>query len=251
MADLRYSMRATLPHFLVRGRANAIDDVVYDPDGAIATPSVGTISVFNESGEAVVDEAAITVPSDRPTYTVLAAALPTSAALSERYQVRWTLTLDGVSHVFAREAHLVRSDFKCPVIPTDVTDAHQEAASLTASGVSVQSFIRQGYEWTMRWLLRQGRLPWLILDASELFDVIIAESLRRLFLDAHAATSGVGKYKELADFYMAERDAELARVNLTYDKNEDGLAQSSEDGTPANPSVWLSSPPWYGDRGPY
>jgi len=246
MADLRYSMRASLPHFLTRGRENAIDDVVYGPTGAIATPSVGTITVYDESGAEAVTAAAATFPSSRPTYTVPAAAVPTTAPLSSRWQIRWSLTIDVDSSplVFVREAHLVRSVFSCPVIPSDLTDAHQEAASLLAPGVDVQDFIRQGHEWVMRWLLRQGRLPWLMLDSSELFDVILAESLRRLFLDAHAATNGVGKYLELADRYAAEREAELARTTLTYDLDEDGLPGSDSEPIPVTPSVWLASPPW-------
>lgn len=241
MADAVYSTRASLPVFLTRGRANAIAIAVLDSAGDAASPSSGTIDVWNASGVKVVDGAVVgTAPPSA--YTVLAAVLPTTEPLSDNWQVGWNLTIGGVVHRFIQPAHLVRWTLKAPVVESDVTARHSEASDLLAAGQDLSDVITAAWEWVLRRLLQRGRMPWLILDSFALFDVHLAKTLHLLYLDAHASVGGSGKYLEMAREYESATEREFAAARITYDESRDGLPDSSEDGSSAVGAIYMGGP---------
>ena len=242
MADTAYIARNRLPAFLTRARDNAIELRVYDPaSGVEVAPSAGTISVFDSAGVAVVDEVAVTVANNYAEYTVLAAAIPVTLALSEYWQVRWTLTLSSVDHQFIQSAHLVRWGLANPVLADDVTEAHVDLADVLTTA-QAQGYVTRAFQWLMRRLLQRGRLPWLVLDTHSLYDVVLYAALHLAFLDQHASVGGSGKYAEMADYYRSARDVEFAGLTLTYDSDEDGRPDEGEEGTAAIGSLFLGGP---------
>ncbi len=240
MADAVYSARASLPVFLTRGRANAIGITVVDSAGDAATIASGTIDVWDGNGVKVVNEAAVSVSP--ATYTVLAAVLPVTEPLSDNWQIGWNLTIGTTEYRFIQPAHLVRWTLKAPVVESDVTARHSEAADLLAAGQDLSDVITAAWEWVLRRLLQRGRMPWLILDSFALFDVHLAKTLHLLYLDAHASVGGSGKYLEMAREYKLATDREFAAARLTYDESEDGLPGSGEGGDSAVGAVYMGGP---------
>ena len=74
-ADIRYSARFWGPCVIQRGQAQDLSCPVYLA-GALVAPASGSVSIYNASGEAVVDGAAVSVVSSLATYTLSA---PTTA----------------------------------------------------------------------------------------------------------------------------------------------------------------------------
>ena len=246
MADLDYSAHTPLPVLLTRGRANAIELRVYHPTtgaqvgmGAPASPVL--VSVFDETGAAVADEATVTMSGDTFTYTVLAAVLPSTKTFSNEWQVRWSLSMpDGAVHVFNEEAYLIRSSLKAPCRTQDMIDAHIEAGDLSGTADLAQKYLTRAWNQIVRRLLKDGRFPHQILDSFSLFEAQLSLGLRHFFLDQHTSVGGDGKYLDLADRYEGLYESEFATMTLRYDVDEDGLPGSNEDGTAEGPSgIWL------------
>lgn len=241
MADVAYTLRARLPQFLTRGRDNAIECEVYDAAGDLAAPSSGTIDVYDRNGEKVVDGQSVTIASSKATYTVLAAALPSTQSFSSQWQIRWTLTMpDGVAHVFVESAHLVRWTLKAPASEGDLTDRHQDLSDLLAAGQDLVQFLRTGWEMVLRRILRDGRSPSLILDSFALMDLQVYKALHLLFMDAASSAGSTGRYQELADHYAGLYEHEWATITWTYDSDGDGRPDEGEHGQAGSPELWLA-----------
>jgi len=242
VADLTYTARNPLPVFLTRGRDNAIEVRVYnDTSGAEVAPASGTISVFNASGVAVVDEVAVTVASNFAEYTVLAAVVPVTESFSEWWNIQWTLSLDSVLHKFNQRAHLVRWNLSNPVSTADISGRHLEIADVLTTA-QIQGHSTRAWEWLLRRLLDQGRMPWRILDSNQLFDVTLSRALHYAFIDQHASVGGSGKYGELADYYDGKAASALGTVTVTYDDDDDGKPDAGEDGTAAIGAIFMGGP---------
>lgn len=239
MADARYSARAALPVFLTRGRDNAITLGITDSAGDAVTVSSGTIDVWDASGVKIVDGAAVaTAPFG---YTVLAAVLPSTLALSESFQIGWNLTIGGVVDTFIQPAHLVRWVLSNPVAESDLTKKHPEVADLIDPGDDVSDILTEAWEWVQQELLLQGRMPWRVLDGYNLFRVTRAKAWAELFRAGHAAVGGSGKYLEMAEFYDQQAVVEFAKVQVRYDDDDDGLPDEGDDATAVG-SWYLGGP---------
>jgi hypothetical protein len=240
MADAVYSARNALPVFLTRGRANAIAITVVDSAGDAATIASGTIDVWDASGVKVVDEIAVAVSP--ATYTVLAAVVPVTLALSGNWQIGWNLTIGSTAYRFIQPAHLVRWTLKAPVVESDVTTRHSEASDLLSASQDLSDILTAAWERILRRLLQAGRMPWLVLDSFSLFDTHLSETMHMLYLDAHASVGGSGKYLEMADFYRTESDRLFGQLVLTYDDDEDGLPDEGEQGASAQAPMYMGGP---------
>src|SRR5688500_15959999 len=101
-----YSARFDAPDLLIEQARNTTIVCKTYRAGAIATPTSGTITLFDAAGNVVVDEAAVTVSNGWATYTVLG-TLTDDLEVETGWRAEWTLTMpDGEVHVF-RTAEMV------------------------------------------------------------------------------------------------------------------------------------------------
>lgn len=236
-----YAPRFPLPDFLVRGMDNAIECALYR-DGAIVAPSSGTVSVYDASGTAVVDGAAVTVASSKATYTVAASVVPVTLDLSDRWQIRWALTMsDGQVYTFVREAHLCRIRLYPVVSDDDLTAMHGELTTWKdRTSSSLQGYIDEAWIQLQNQLLQAGRRPWLVLGNSALRLPHLYLSLAIVFRDLHSS-AGAGKFEEMAEQYFRAWEQSFGTLTLRYDFDEDGLASDSER-TTAPGVVFIGGP---------
>jgi len=240
VADAVYAARNALPVFLTRGRDNAIGITVVDSAGDAATIASGTIDVWDGNGVKVVDGAAVTVSP--ASYTVLAAVLPTTEPLSDAWFIRWSLTIGTTAYQFPQTAHFVRWVLSNPVTEADLTKRHPELSDLLASGDDISDLLGEAWEWVQRMLLRQGRMPWRVLDAFSLFDAVREKAWADCFRSGHAATGGSGKYGEMAAFYDDAAVKSFARVSVVYDEDDSGLPDAGEDGASVVAPLFMGGP---------
>ena len=97
MSKVAYQARFLNHAYLERERNTDLAIGLYE-DGALVAPSGGEVSIFNASGVAVVNAAAVVVSGSRATY-----ALSSSTVSAESYgsgwRVEWSLTMpDGEVH---------------------------------------------------------------------------------------------------------------------------------------------------------
>lgn len=244
-----YSVRQSLPVWLERARDNTTTMPVHR-DGALVVPSAGLYSLYDPDGVAVVDEQAASITDGVATYSIAAATLPASLALSDRWRERWTLTLDGVARVFVRDAGLVRSTLYPVVTDADLTETHTELRTwLADDSTSLQGYIDSAWRSVLLRLIEAGRWPYLVLSPWALRETHLCLSLARCFRDyASSAAGGPGKYDALATHYDEQYDKAFARLRLTYDMDEDGQIDPDEEGV-AGESVLFTNVPGAWRRG--
>jgi hypothetical protein len=226
-----------------RGRANTLRCPIYE-DGVLLAPTAltSTVTITDAAGQVQVDAAAVTVTGSVATYSYTpASTLP----LGEGWVVSWSLALTGHDTVVVRnDAALCRVRLTCPV---SLGAIYQIAPALnprgdtpiTAQGVDDHDEIL-GDVWdeVQRWLISQGRRPWLSIGAHALYDLTRWMALARIW----SSLAHRGSAEMAAEAARCEERAREARqqVRLTYDEADDAAIDAGRKaGRPG--VVWLGS----------
>lgn len=241
-ADTTYSVRFGGPTLVERGRDNEIRCEVRRSGSLVAPSAGGTVSVFDRSGTAIVDEATITVTASIATYTI-ADATTSALAFETGWRIEWSLTVDSLPRAFHNDAALVRKLLQPPFALSDLyrrmpkLDPSNAARAFAYTAAELQSFMDEAWGDLTRRLLRSGVLLARVVDPSALTDVLRARTLQLVFEDA-ATTLGEAHIPS-ADRYRKEYTSAWREFNTTLDNDQDGLEDSTAR-RPARPVVFLS-----------
>ena len=239
MPRVEYQAQFDLPELIERGRTTPLACRTWHA-GSLATPSGGTVSVFDAAGVAVVDSASVTVANGVATYSVLG-TLTDDLALDDGWRVSWTLTMpDGLVHEFSNEASLVR----CAPAPS-ITEAvlYARCPSLdptTANAISRRTEysqqIREAWVELSTALAAEGWRPELVLSPSALRKPHALLTLALIFDDL--ATRNNPAYLETARSYREQYVSAFASMRpFRYDTDDDGAAEPTQRA--GRSSVWL------------
>lgn len=245
--DSTPAARWDLPlELLERGQANVIRLRLYR-SGAPVTPSTVTVSVYDGSNTAIVNEQTATIADGESSYTI-AGATTTDLPLGSDYRVVWTAD----DRTYDIPAALCRRLVYPTVTDVDVRrrwpylDAGNRGA-LTATS-TWQGLIDDAWLTIQHRLLEAGRRPWLVLSPSSLREPHLLLAGARI----HDALASRGnpvmqdRAMQLHQMYQAA----YARVSMDYDEDEDGQVDDSDRRMAAEASVWLGGSPSY-DRWTY
>jgi len=232
-----YSARFTLPDLIERGVTGVLRCPMYR-SGALVSPTSGTVTVFDASGTAVVDEATATITGNVATYSWTPS---TSLTLGERWRVRWVLVMpDGVTHRPENEAALVRARLYCPITEADL---YRVESALDPSGAapltSLSSYadkIDEAWAQIQLRLIETGNRPNLIIGPSALRQVTLDLALALCFADVGSRVTNP-VHAETSMRYRAAYEAAWSRLSLTYDTTDTGNLGAQK--RPAVQSVWL------------
>jgi len=231
-----YAVAIPTPRTPQIGRALALTLPLYSEAGVLQTVASGTITVRLGS-QVLVDELAIT-PGAPPSYTLLATATQ-DLAPSDEYQEIWTTPLGQFTH----GGFLVRHAYYSTVNDTHLQERHPELLQLLPPGeTTAEKFRRQANEKIQRDLLKQGRRPWLIVDAWALHDAEKFLALHTWANDAAMRTSGTSDYLRLAREYLAAYEREMGSVSFRFDESESGQASSAMESAEASGIVLSAGP---------
>lgn len=237
-----YTTRQPLPHMIELGRATTLSAPVY-LDGALVAPSSGTVSVFDENNDAVVDEAAVVVTASVATYVVSA---PTTASLSPSaaWRVEWTLTVAGEVVPIRDEVYLVRYRLRPVISDVDIGQRIRvldtSLAGRATTAANYQSAIDEADIRLQSDLIALGRRPNLVVSASALRECWLSAAIATI-LDGLAVASGSDgdPYAVRAAEWNGRYDAALARARVAMDWADDGVADEGTRTGPRPGSVWL------------
>jgi len=237
-----YSARIPFPDFLERARTQLVKLEVYR-DGALAAPSSGTVSIYDESDTAIVDAAAVTVVSSVAQYSLSAATIPATTPVGEGWRIEWALVMpDGITHTFRRSAALVLRALYPVVTDVDLTAMYTDLADLRPTALSsFQGYIDEAWRQILGRLIGKGRMPYLILDPWSLREIHLETSLALIFRD-FASSMGEGRYLELAESHKKEAAFAWNGLTFQYDEDHDGKADTQRR-KGAEPVVYLSNAP--------
>lgn len=216
--------------------------------GGHVAPSGGTISIYDESGQLVVEDEPVVLDNDDLTYEVLPAMVPATLSLSDRWQVRWKVSFPGKpDQLITQPAHLCRSRILPVISDYHLLRRHSDLNNLLpADQPSWQSYLDDAWEDIQIRLLEMGRRPYLILSPFSLKGVHTAMTLARIFRDLSTYTQGPGKYAELASHYEEEAEKLWGSIRFDYDFDEDGFVSDEDEINAAGePVVYLSATPGF------
>jgi len=236
-----YAARHELPVTLIEHNK---DSTLFCPvyqNGALATPTAATVSVYNASGELVVDEAVGTIVANVPQYTVAAA---TTAEQSKGYgwRVVWSITFGGDLHTFDHDAALCRRVGYSVVTDQDLFRRCPYLDNTTAGAITREPTMlpwrQEAWLTIQHRLLQAGRRPWLVIDAASLRE---PEILLALALVHEAlAIRGGPQLTERAMLYRQQYESAYGKISLRYDRDDDGDVDEQRSTAGA---LWLGSTP--------
>jgi len=233
-----YSIDSQLPTFYMRNADNVVTLPVYVSGMAVTAPSSGTFTLYDQSKIAI-STGAVTVTGGIATYTVPSASLPTTLSLSWWWQEEWTLTFgDGHVEIFRRDAYLclrlLHPVVTEPMLVRRVADLQNlRPPTLT----TWQTYIDEAWGTINRYLLQEGKRPYLAMNDYAFTEWHLAMTLGLIFRDLSTYMSD-GRYKERADAY--DKQAEDARdaIRLEYDMVEANQRVAASPSIPARPVVY-------------
>lgn len=239
-----YTVRLQGPDLIVRGQTHTLTAPVYR-DGALDTCTAATVSAYDRGNTAVIDGAAGTVPGGVPTYAIASGDL-SSQELDTGWRVEWTITLSTGATLLARnDAALVRHPLWPVVTYLDVRrvlpSLDPSSGTVITSHSDYQDFIDEAWRQIQTRLLEMGNRPNLIMAPSALRESHLYLTLALVHEDLVSRIAEA--YLDRARYYRQLHQDAWTRLRFTYDHDDDGAADGTEQ-RPAQGPVWLGSPRW-------
>jgi hypothetical protein len=244
-ATPRYTTRQDLPYLLEVGQDVKLCAPVYD-NGALVAPTAGTITIYDETGTAVVSAAAVTISGSQAEYTAIG-SLTSSRSPSAGWRVEWSLTLTGGDVVRPRStAYVVRRRLYPTIADLDVAKRVPSLAitfdgrPTSAGTTTYQGYIEDADTEVQRRLISAGRRSWLVVDAWALREVWLTLTIALIYDALVGAASPGDPYAERAAHFRELFEAAWTSATLQLDWDEDGDVDEVDRRTSARPAgVWL------------
>lgn len=239
-----YSIDYNLPIMIERARDQVLSVRIYK-NSSTAQVLSATISIFDENGTAIVDEESASISAYIPSYSLTSAEIPATMTLSDKLQIRWTVTIDDGSNpdqvmIFTQQAYLVRTILFSVVSNADVLSRHPDLAYQLPSGTSTwDSFIDEAWQSINTRLIGLGRRPQLILNNYALYEPHILLSLALIYRSLAINTVSSSRFGELATLYKKEYEETFKSLVLDYDADQNGLISEPEQRIATRPIVLL------------
>jgi len=242
-----YAARFATPDLIERDKAQTLTLEIFR-DGVAVVVTSGTLDLFKADSTLALDVVAVTITDGNPTYSLLAATVPTTEAYSSLWREEWLLVIDGETIRFVRDAHLVRR-LVYPVIgQTDILRRHSDLVrQLPQDRTSWQHAIDEAWDTILGRLFAVSKWPYVIVTPWALREVHLYESLAKIIAELTTFTNGRGRYAELRTEYADKADTAWARVQFDQDVDQDGATDDRTGGrstittSAGNPRTWRGS----------
>ena len=247
MSATVYQARFAGPILIEKNKANSLA-LAIELDGAAATLTSGTLTVYRPAGGKLVDAVAGTVAAGTFTSATILAATTADESLGDRWICQFDIVIAGATETFYNDAALVVAPLRPPIGQTDLVERHSECANLLKSGITtgLQQYIEQAWADIMNRMYSDGVQFWKWRTASATRAVLLARTFEILFRDYSTLLDPDDRYSELSTMYGEDYEREYTQMRSRVDMLEDNTI--SGDNKPASAGIMLSSGPrrrWY------
>lgn len=230
--------RFLLPDYIVRAQDSALSCPVW-LDGNLYPPASGTCTVYDPQ-DTVIQTGTVTITAQVPTFTLLAANVPSTLQLQSGWRVEWALTWSTGTVNYQNKAHLVRSELH-PVVTAE--DLYRRQPALDPKGTApisaeqdFQSYLDEAWVVLLARILGKGPLPFLIMEPTALRESHLTLTLSLIY---EAFSTRLNEaYMEHATMYRERYEAAFADLKFEYDSDQDGQSDGPAKRS-ASGSVWL------------
>jgi len=238
---IEYSADFQYPDLIPKDLGATLTCPVYR-NGALVAPSSGTYILRKPGGESFLS-GSVAIVSDIAQAAVSSGSL-SNESLQMGYRMEWSLVISTVTYVFRNEVGIVRAAPTCPVSDRDLLARHSSLNDwLAGSGqTSWQVWIDEAWSQCQRWLIQKGNRPHLILQSSDIKDLVGVWSLVVIMKDLATNASESDRVYRLRTEYMEELKALQDSLRLTYTSADEPVPD--EEKRPTTPVTILGEHGW-------
>jgi len=238
---IEYSADFQYPDLIPKDLGAVLTCPIYR-DGAIVAPASGTYALRKPGGESWLT-GSVSVVSDVARVTIASGTIA-DETLQMGYRMEWSLVIGGLTYVFRNEVGIVRAAPTCPVSDRDLIARHSSLNDwLAGSGeTSWQDWIDEAWAQCQRWLIQKGNRPHLILQSSDLKDLMACWAMVVILRDLSTNASEADKVYRLRNEYMEELKQLQDGLRLAYSEADE--TYPDDERRPATPSTFLSAHGW-------
>jgi hypothetical protein len=202
-------------------------EIIVSVDGVKTAPSSATLTLYNPAVEEIVTARACSINSTTKKIT----AVFTGGELYELddYTSDWRLllkyTISGVVYQANFLFDVCLFVLVNPVIDADLIELHPDLASNRWAGqTTFMPQIEKAFSDIKRKLKERGRRPSMLIDGSQLKDLIICHALELVFFDFAKDTNDIwwNRYLKRAEQFAAD----FGNLHISYDSDEDEAIDS-------------------------
>jgi hypothetical protein len=215
-----YAPGAEIPDCVQRDLNTTLAYPIYRDD-AIVAPSAGTFTLRRPDGTILINARACSIVSDQAQVSLTASELA-----NEPYQMgyigEWTLTVAGQTRTFRNEVGLVRFAPLLPISDRNLTGRHQKIDTwLAGTGKTTwQSWIDLTWNECQRWLIQKGNRAHLIVQSSDLVDLMRVWTMKNILLDVISSQNGE-RFRDLFEDYKNQLDHMQSNLTFAYAPTDD------------------------------
>ena len=241
------------PRFLERAKAITVAMPLYGAGRGVVAPTSGTYNLYDADG-AVVFTGAVTIPTSGTntgiaTRAILAADIPATLTLSDRWLEEWVLVVGGVTETIRRDVYLCLRTLYPVVNERMIERRVSDLQSLKVAGSSdFSGYIEEAWAEVETRLIQAGKRPFLITNAWALRSYHLALVLNYIFQDASTYMADGGRYEARAKEASEEAEAAWDSMQLEYDDTQSG--ERGDATVASGPAViYTNRPPLWSSTG--
>lgn len=235
----RYSTDFRTVDLIARGVTTIVRCPVYRA-GALATPSAGTVTIYDDANTAIVTAANVTITDGVAVYSV-AGATTTGLTLSDGWRISWSLTLpDAAVYVAENSAALCRHVPQMPVaeaaIYARVPALNPDNPGRISTRRDYSSTLEDAWTQIREMLLAKGRRHELIVTATRLREPMLLLVLALVFEDLATGMQDGSAHRATATEYRRQFSLAWGALSFEYDQDDDGQPDRRET---TGATTWL------------
>ncbi len=222
--EIQYTARVRAPQVLERGRQQITDLAVYR-DGALVAPDPdGTYELISPTGTVIISDTGVVVTASVATFTIPALSLPSTLAMGEGYQERWSLVMpDGTTRTFAREASLALFQLAPAITDDDLLVEYPDLIELLGSyGSNLQSWIDEAFYQFLGELYALGEWPDVIVSKAATREPLRQRAFFLIFKFMFSRQPNAGRFETLMERHEAAMLSAMSRMTYRVDRDQDG-----------------------------
>ena len=217
-----YAPGAEIPDCIQKDLNSTLSYPVYRDDALVAVTQAGSsFSLRRPDGTMLISNRAITVVGGEPQVTVTAADL-SNEPYQMGYRSEWTLIIAGATCNFRNEVGVVRYAPTLPISDRNLTGRHNKIDTwLAGTGkTSWQSWIDMTWLECQRWLIQKGNRAHLIVQSSDLVDLMRTWTMRNILTDILSSQNGE-RFKDLFEEYKRQCSELQSSISFEYAHTDD------------------------------
>ncbi len=204
--------------------ADYTPEIIISVDGTKTAPSSATLTLYNPGGEAIVTDRVCTINATTKKITATFTGVADTGEiyeLSEDWRLLLSYVIGGVTYKLNLLFDVCRFILMNPVSDDDLLDQHPGLADdRWSTQTTFLPQIEKAFADIKRKLKERGRRARMMIDATQIKDLIVCHALELVFFDFAKSTEDIwwNRYLKRAEQFVADFEA----LHISYDSDESG-----------------------------